>query len=414
MNAARRLRLALLLLAVSAGDAGAHARSTSTSSWDLEADGSARVVVRVRWEDLQRALPELEGVPPAALGLREDLERAVDGYLQAHYRLGAGGQTCAPAGDPAPVASLDPSHLGRSWRVRCPRGASRVVQIDGFLEIAPGHLHLARLRSEAGRIAERAFVQGNTAWELEPDPASRTAAGSGVADYVRLGVEHIATGVDHLVFLLALLLLGTSLVEVATIVTGFTVAHSVTLALGVLGVVRPLSSAVESLIGLSIAIVALENFALTSGRATRRGIMLALGSGLAAAAAGASLGALALPASALLGVGLFALCSLGLLERVASPARLRWLVAFVFGLIHGFGFAGVLAEIGLPPGRVAAALLGFNLGVELGQLVVVAVCWPLLRVLLRREPAQRRLLVQLGSCPILAAGLYWFLSRSLA
>jgi hypothetical protein len=142
--------------------------------------------------------------------------------------------------------------------------------------------------------------------------------------------------------------------------------------------------------------------------------MLALGASLTAAALAAALGALALPASALLGVGLFALCSLGLLERLASPARLRWLVAFVFGLIHGFGFAGMLAEIGLPPGRVAAALLGFNLGVELGQLAIVAVTWPLLRILLRREPVQRRLLIQLGSTPILAAGLYWFLSRSLA
>ena len=409
-----RLPLALIALAAFAGEAGAHARSTSTSSWDLESDGSARVLVRVRWEDLQRALPELEGVPPAALGLRTDLASAIDDYLLRHYQLMAGGEACPPSSDPAPVASLDPSHVGRSWRVACPRGASRAVRIDGFLEVAPGHLHLARLRSAGAPVVERAFVQGNSVYALEPAAASRPAAGSGLGDYIRLGIEHIATGTDHLVFLLALLLLGSSFAEVATIVTGFTVAHSVTLALGVLGVVRPLSGAIESLIGLSIAIVALENFALTSGRATRRGVMLALGSGLAAAAVAAALGRLALPASALLGIGLFALCSLGLLERVANPARLRWLVAFVFGLIHGFGFAGVLAEIGLPPGRVAVALLGFNLGVEAGQLVIVAVSWPLLRILLRREPARRRILIQLGSTPILAAGLYWFLSRSLA
>jgi len=128
----------------------------------------------------------------------------------------------------------------------------------------------------------------------------------------------------------------------------------------------------------------------------------------------AALGALALPVSALLGIGLFALCSLGLQGRGEQPARMRWLVAFVFGLIHGFGFAGVLAEVGLPPGRTAAALLGFNLGVELGQLVIVALCWPLLWLAMRRAPAQRRLLIQLGSSPILAAGLYWFLGRSLA
>jgi hypothetical protein len=270
------------------------------------------------------------------------------------------------------------------------------------------------VRSPGAPAVERAFVAGRVRQALEPAAATASApAGTDLADYLRLGIEHIATGTDHLVFLLALLLLGASFVEVATIVTGFTVAHSVTLALGVLGLVRPLSAAIESLIGLSIAIVALENFALTSGRATRRAIMLALGGGLIAAALAASLGALATPPSALLGVGLFALCSLGLLERLPSPARLRWLVAFVFGLIHGFGFAGILAEIGLPPGRVAAALLGFNLGVEIGQLVVVACCWPLLRVLLRREPVQRRRLIQLGSTPILAAGLYWFLSRSL-
>jgi hypothetical protein len=368
----------------------------------------------VRWEDLQRALPELEGVPPAPLGERPDLARPIDDYLLGHYRLTAGGKTCAPVQPPAPVASLDPTHVGRGWRVRCARAGPLALEIDGFLEVAPAHLHLARVRSPGAPAVERAFVAGRVRQALEPAAAAASApAGTDLADYLRLGIEHIATGADHLTFLLALLLLGASFAEVATIVTGFTVAHSVTLALGVLGLVRPLSAAIESLIGLSIAIVALENFALTSGRATRQAIMLALGGGLIAAAIGAALGALATPPSSLLGVGLFALCSLGLLERLPSPARLRWLVAFVFGLIHGFGFAGILAEIGLPPGRVAAALLGFNLGVEIGQLVIVACCWPLLRVLLRREPVQRRLLIQLGSTPILAAGLYWFLSRAL-
>jgi hypothetical protein len=409
---ARRILLALLAFAACASEAGAHARSTSTSSWELEAGGAARVRVRVRWEDLQRALPLLEGMPPAAMLLRLEPGRAIDDYLQAHFRLTAGGETCAPLGEPAPVASLDPSHVGRSWRVRCANAGARVLRIDAFLEVAPGHLHLARLRGATGDVIERAFVLGSSAHALGAAAASRAAGGSSLFDYLRLGVEHIATGADHLVFLFALLLLGASIAQVATIVTGFTVAHSVTLALGVLGVVQPLSAAIESLIGLSIAIVALENFALTSGRATRRAIMLTLAVCLSAAALAAALGALALPASALLGVGLFALCSLGLLERLASPARLRWLVAFVFGLIHGFGFAGMLAEIGLPPGRVAAALLGFNLGVELGQLAIVAVTWPLLRMLLRREPVQRRLLIQLGSTPILAAGLYWFLSRA--
>ena len=175
------------------------------------------------------------------------------------------------------MPSLDPTQVARSWRVRCARPAPLALRIDGFLEAVPAHLHLARLRSPEGSVVERVFVQGSSEQTLEPARAATALAGSGFGDYVELGIEHIATGVDHLVFLLALLLLGASFVEVATIVTGFTVAHSVTLALGVLGVVTPLSSAIEALIGLSIAIVALENFALTSGRATRRGIALGLG-----------------------------------------------------------------------------------------------------------------------------------------
>ncbi len=408
----RAFALALLVLAASAADAGAHARSTSTSSWDLEAGGAARVVMRVHWDDLQRVLPLLGGIPSAALGVSADLAEAVDGYLVAHTRLLAAGETCLPISAPAPVPSFDPSVVARSWRVHCVRPDLLALRIDGFLEAVPGHLHLARLHSAQGRVVERVFVQGSSEQTLELAGAASALAGAGFADYVRLGLEHIATGADHLVFLLALLLLSASFVEVATIVTGFTVAHSVTLALGVLGVVTPLPSAIEALIGLSIVIVALENFALTSGRATRRGIALALGAGVAAAAIAAAFGALAVPPSALLGVGLFALCSLGLLERAESPARLRWLVAFVFGLIHGFGFAGTLAEIGLPPGRVAPALFGFNLGVELGQLAIVAVAWPCLRAALRGEPARRRFWIQLGSSPILAAGLYWFLRRA--
>jgi hypothetical protein len=324
----------------------------------------------------------------------------------------AAGEACAPVGAPLPVPSLDPTQVARSWRLRCSHAAPLALRIDGFLEAVPAHLHLARLRSPEGGVVERVFVQGSSEQTLEPARATAAMTGSGFTDYVGLGIEHIASGLDHLVFLLALLLLGASFVEVATIVTGFTVAHSVTLALGVLGVVTPLSSAIEALIGLSIVIVALENFALTSGQGTRRGIALGLGACLAGAAIAAARGALAVPPSALLGVGLFALCSLGLLERAASPARLRWFVAFVFGLIHGFGFAGVLVQIGLPPGRIAPALLGFNIGVELGQLVIVAFAWPLLSVVLRGEPARRRLLIQLGSSPILAAGLYWFLSRA--
>ncbi len=404
--------MALLLGAAAAPDAGAHGRSTSTSAWELDARGG-RVLLRVQISDLQRALPEMAGVTAERFAASRALQELVRDYLAERVVLRAGEAACPPIGPLLAVASPDPSHLALRWRVRCPAPGPTSARIDPFLEVVPGHLHLARFRGAGGGVLERVFVLDAETWPVAASGAAATPRGSGFRDYLALGVQHIATGFDHLLFLLALLLVGASALEVATIVTGFTLAHSVTLALGVLGVVEPRGAAIEALIGLSIAVVALENFALTGSAATRRLVTGLLLVGLLAAVLGAWAGALAVPASALGGVALFSLCYLGLLERSARPARLRWFVAFVFGLIHGFGFAGLLTQIGLPPGHLAAALAGFNLGVEAGQLVIVAAAWPLLHRALRGGPERRARVAQVGSSPVLAAGLYWFLTRSL-
>jgi hypothetical protein len=400
------------LFALAGSEARAHGRSTSTSSWELDARGG-RVLVRVQLSDLQRALPEMAGVTPARLDLDPALQEVVRSYLAQHVGLRSGDEPCPPSGPLVGVPSPDPTHLAFSWRMGCPGAAPSHARVDLFLEVVPGHLHLARLTAADGRVHERIFVLDAETWPIAAPAAGGPAPGSGFVDYLALGIQHIATGFDHMLFLLALLLAGASVLEVATIVTGFTVAHSVTLALGALGWVEPRAAAIEALIGLSIAVVALENFALTSGPGTRRAVVGLLTAGLGAAGLGAWAGAVAVPASALAGVGLFSLCYLGLLERARRPARLRWFVAFVFGLIHGFGFAGLLTAIGLPRDRLVAALLGFNLGVEAGQLAIVALAWPLLRLVLRGGDARRALVIQLGSTPVLVAGLYWFLTRAL-
>ena len=403
--------LVAALVALTPVGAWGHGRSSSSSVWSFEPGPvtSARVSVRVRLADLQAAVPEAAGLTEDQIRVRPEATAAVEDYLRAHVALRSGDSVCSVRGPLARVPTPDASHLARSWRIRCSSPGPLVLHIDPFLEVAPGHFHLARVARSDGETLERIFGLERVRLALESSDRSPAAAGDRFGEYLGLGVEHIATGLDHLVFLLALLLAGASLWEVATIVTGFTVAHSVTLALGVLGVVVPMASAVEALIGLSIVVVALENFALYAGRETRRAIMFGLGIALAAAAGAATAGWVAVPALALVGVGLFALCDLGLQQRVARPGRLRWFVAFVFGLVHGFGFAGLLVEIGLPAGRLAPALFGFNLGVELGQLVIVAAAWPVLRVLLRRDAARR---VPAFSAPILAAGLYWFLTRA--
>jgi hypothetical protein len=400
-------------LLLEASQAGAHTLSTSTSSWEIQPGppATAQVAVRVPWLDLRAALPEESGPPAAAGAPRAEALSGVDRYLTQHVRLYAGAEPCRVSGPVSSVTSADPAQIGRSWGIACAGAGPLEIRFDGLFEVSSGHLHLARAQVAGGAPVERVLVFESRRFPLVLPGAAAAAPGSGLADYLTLGVGHIVTGVDHLVFLLALLLAGVSVRQVATIVTGFTAAHSVTLGLGVLGVIRPDSAAIEALIGLSIVVVAFENFAETVDAPQRRRLLAALAAALALSLLASLTGRFAVPALALAGVSLFTFCYLGLLGVVEQPGSLRWFVAFVFGLVHGFGFAGALAETALPAGRIAHALVGFNLGVELGQLGIVGIAWPLLRLAFRARPGSRTLLIQLGSAPVLAAGLYWFLSR---
>ncbi len=325
-----------------AAAAGAHGRSSSSSAWQFEPGpiADARVVVRVGLADVHQALPEAAGLTAAEISVRPAVTAALAAYLIRHVTLRVGDSQCPVQGSVRVVPSADPANLARSWRIRCREAGEPVLQIDPFLEVAPGHFHLARITRSDGESLERLFVLDRPRQSLGASLAPTRAEGAGFGEYLVLGVEHITTGLDHLVFLLALLVVGVSLWEVATIVTGFTVAHSITLALGVLGVVEPRPGAIEALIGLSIVVVAVENFSLCAGAATRRGIGVALGCGVGLAVAGALAGRVAVPALALVGVGLFALCYLALLQRVERPRRLRWFVAFVFGWCTGSGSPG--------------------------------------------------------------------------
>jgi hypothetical protein len=384
-----------VVLALGARAAAPHERSISYSSWTL-GGGEATVRLRLSLLDLTRLGP---------LGREE--EPGLASYLMRSLTLAAGSAACAPAPSSFRELAAEAGWLVREWRIRCPPDGPLRLRSDLLLDVAPSHLHFVRVRG-GGLAAERVLSDAEREWALATDapPAMRATVG----EYLRLGVEHIVTGYDHLVFLLALLLLGSSLGEVARLVTGFTAGHSVTLGLAALGFVTPARSAVEALIGLSIALVAVENVWLAGERRDGRlpvGAVLAV---LVAAALATRRGAIAPPALA--GVALFAGCYFGLLARARRPAGLRAAVALLFGLVHGFAFAGVLAGLGLPRVRLLPALLGFNLGVEAGQLTAVAVAWPLLRMAFRRGEPWRLALVDYGSASALGVGIFWFVSRA--
>lgn len=176
-------------------------------------------------------------------------------------------------------------------------------------------------------------------------------------EYFRLGLEHILTGFDHLIFLLGVVLIATRTRTVLAAVTAFTVAHSLTLALSMLGFASVSPRLVEPLIAVSVAYVGLENF----------------------------------------------------WNRDASR---RYRLTFAFGLVHGFAFAGALREIGLPADRAPAALACFNLGVEAGQLLVFSALWPLLIWLRRREHAFVRFSSAVNVV-IVVLGMGWAIERSI-
>lgn len=185
--------------------------------------------------------------------------------------------------------------------------------------------------------------------------------GSVLGTFVPAGIEHILIGPDHLLFLLGLLLLGGTARRLGLIVTAFTLGHSVTLSVAALDLYAPPASVVEPLIALSIVLVGVDNL---------------------------------------------------LVGTTPSGGRdLRPWMAALFGLVHGFGFASVLKEFGLPREAMGWSLFGFNAGVELGQLTVVVPCALALAALARRSTVAASRLAMVGSVVVVLAGGYWFVQR---
>jgi hypothetical protein len=193
-----------------------------------------------------------------------------------------------------------------------------------------------------------------------------------VKTFVPAGIRHILIGPDHVLFLLGLLLLGGSFARLAGIVTAFTLGHSITLSLATLGVLAPSAALVEPSIALTIIVVGMDNLLVGARRSVTAGV-----------------------------------------SRAAPnrPFDLRPWLAAVFGLIHGFGFALVLQEFGLPRSSLGWSLLSFNVGVEIGQLAIVAVLTSSLALLRRRSALLSGWVAFGGSIGVVIAGGYWFVER---
>ena len=366
----------------------AHQKSVSYSKWTL-VDGGAIAQVRVRWLELT-SLPEA-AAPDAPF----DRARVL-AYLQDRLVLEADGAPCDVVAASEVWLPAEEGWSRVEWRVRC-TGEPTSLQSRLFTSLT-NHVHLATVLGDHASDVVLSPAAPRASVVASDDRAARR----GIAGYVRLGVEHILTGWDHLAFLLLLVVVAHRVRDVAVLVTGFTVGHSVTLAAAALGLVVPHARAVEATIAASILVVALEN---TGMERIRGGPLVILGA-LVLFALCATFGGL----PAFWGIAVFTACYFGLLRTLSGAHRLRWAVACLFGFVHGLGFSGVLLEQALPSGQLVQALFGFNVGVELGQLAIVALIWPLLRWAAKRGFEER--VIDVTSAIGAAVGTFALVTRA--
>jgi len=360
----RRALILAALYALAARDAHAHQSSVVYS--DLLVSGrDVYDTVRIASGDLFEALGTREVTPEL---LRARRQQIYD-YVAARIAVENETQLCPPHFDGFEVTSQTVGFFaGLRIRYACPRQIERLrVRYDLFFDLDPRHQGFAKIDIGDGTLREFVFRRDARVWDVAREVSALEHAG----EYLKMGVEHIFTGYDHILFLCGLLIIAgitgkrarglrAGFVYTLKIVTAFTIAHSITLISAALGLVSVPTRLSESGIALSIAYIGIENLA------------------------------------------------------VGDP-RYRWLLTFGFGLVHGFGFATVLREVGLPRNGLVLSLLSFNLGVEVGQICIVALLFPLLHLVASRRVAlYERAVVQAGSGLIVLFGLLWFVERAFA
>jgi len=349
-----RILSTVVLLVAFVGGARAHSVGISRGDYAADAD-SLRAHLTFARPELVATVPALDADGDGAISateLRDSRDALAATVVEGIEVRDAGGTQCPGALADSLLTEQDGVDLVIDYRCAS-AGAGYSVRMPLLTQLSVGHRHLATVTGTAGTKV----LFEHSAELLVPVAASATAQdGGGVAwPMFVLGVEHILTGYDHLLFLLGLILVGGTLRALLVVVTAFTVAHSITLGLAAFDVYAPSPALVEPLIALSIVYVGIENF-------------------------------------------------------FVKDASRRWRLTLPFGLIHGFGFAGALRDVALPQADISVALLTFNLGVEAGQVAVLAIVLPVL-ARLRRKPGFVPNGVRAASALIALAGAAWFVQR---
>jgi hypothetical protein len=398
-----QLTIAILLtfiVTTTSSQAHSHNRSQSFSDWEIT-DNIATAVFTAKSREITRLQSQSN----------QSLDTLLVGHLISAISVSQDSLPCSSTEVVRPI----PSALGYV-RVRlvfdCGASLGDIsISINSFFNVASSHVHYANMSLNGEPSYQYLFTNKQRQHEITNQLATSSHWFDSITQFVLIGIEHIFGGIDHIAFLLALLLLLRSLKVLVWMITGFTLGHSITLALAALGWVIPDLDIVEAAIGFTIALVAVQNIAVLTGN--HRQITYFSVAGLLLIVLINLIWNIGLSALSGLGLALFTLAYLWNSADEHLSANLRLVTSVIFGLIHGFGFASALTETGLASTQLLPALLGFNLGIELGQIVIIAVVWALLQQIRQsRFLTDTRLVIDLVSAALCGLGLYWFIGRS--
>ena len=349
------MRKFTVILAVAAGlylaPAGS-AHDFSTSYSRIKVDGTAvRIQFTINLLDLHKG-PQVDTNKDNLVSI-EELDSGIEAIfaaLKANYRVEAPAAPLSTVIEKYDFLTDNVARLDLLYTFGNPVADIRITSsLDAITQ--PDHRHLLHI-GEGDDTRQGVVDATNPAIDIDVDGPTLFET---FYDFIVLGMEHIVTGYDHLAFLLGLLVTTTTFVSLVKVVTSFTVAHSVTLALATFDVVSLPPRLIESLIALSIAYVAIENF-------------------------------------------------------TGKTLVHRWKITFLFGLVHGFGFSNILREMELTRQSLAISLFSFNAGVEIGQLFFVCVVFPLVYYATASRWKEHFLAVT--SLVIMSLGFYWFVERA--
>jgi hydrogenase/urease accessory protein HupE len=348
--------VAALALLACARPASAHPIPFSYLDLRLQSDANGNILQGTLIAHIFDVAHDLNVAPPERLldpAFVARYDEAIVKMLAGGLEVMADGRVLTPAWS-APDVVADRQSIRLHVTFRLDRAPGTLAIAASLFPYDPQHQTFLNIY-EGDTLTQAILDRGNARFEYFP--GTRQGVLAVIRRFVPAGIHHILIGPDHLLFLVGLLLLGGTIRRLALVVTSFTVAHSITLSLAALNIVTPPARIIEPAIALSIVYVGADNLLVHGGRDVR-----------------------------------------------------AW-IAFAFGFIHGFGFANVLREMDLPARALGWSLFSFNLGVEIGQLLVVLVVASAFAALRARSETAGRRLVFAGSIVVVAAGTFWFLQR---